>query len=138
MGFGIIRRDSRTTRDNPLRITRRLLWVVLSNHNQDSNIGQLENSGNHLQTIYMYATSCEQVGLVFDLAITCFTHCRKNFKKFVFLASPKTWVVTATTSTVIPRGKLVARNSFGSNGLTVCHLSTSHTVGSKINPNKKI
>ena len=35
---------------------------------------------------------------MFDLAITCFTHCRKKFKKFVFLASPKTRVVTVVVS----------------------------------------
>ena len=32
--------------------------------------------------------------LFFDLASTYFTHCRKFFKKFIFLASPKTRVVT--------------------------------------------
>ena len=31
---------------------------------------------------------------MFDLTFTCFTYCRKFFKKFVFLASPKTRVVT--------------------------------------------
>jgi len=31
---------------------------------------------------------------MFDLAITCFTRCRKIFKKFVFLALPKTRFVT--------------------------------------------
>ena len=37
---------------------------------------------------------------MFDLAITCFTYCRKNFKKFVFLASPKTRVVTAAVERI--------------------------------------
>ena len=32
---------------------------------------------------------------LFDLASTCFTYCRKNFKKFIFLASPKTRFVTS-------------------------------------------
>ena len=39
---------------------------------------------------------------MFDLAITCFTRCRKIFKKFIFLALPKTRFVTG-----VVRGRVV-------------------------------
>ena len=42
---------------------------------------------------------------MFDLAITCFTRCRKIFKKFVFLASPKTRVVTAGQGERVAHGE---------------------------------
>jgi len=62
---------------------------------QHKTLNQIRNSGKLLQaTLYV----CNNLFIncsLFDLASTCFTHCRKNFKKFVFLASPKTRVVTA-------------------------------------------
>ena len=67
-------RDSRRSQKD-------LLWTCALQQKRDSNTGQLENSGNHLQTIYMYATSCQRVGLVFDLAITCFTQLQEIFLK---------------------------------------------------------
>ena len=54
----------------------------------------LKNSSKHLQAILYECNNlfinCPQ----FDLATTCFTHWLKIFKKFIFLASPKTWFVT--------------------------------------------
>ena len=61
---------------------------------QHKTLNQIRNSGKLLQaTLYV----CNNLFIncsLFDLASTCFTHCRKKFKKFVFLASPKTRVVT--------------------------------------------
>ena len=57
-------------------------------------LNQQKISGKLLQVIlYAYNNLFINCSL-FDLASTCFTHCRKNFKKFVFLASPKTRFVT--------------------------------------------
>ena len=84
-----------------------LLWTCALQQKRDSNTGQLENSGNHLQTIYMYATSCQRVGLVFDLAITCFTYCRKNFKKVcIFLLLQKLRLLQSTLLTRISSSRL--------------------------------
>ena len=56
---------------------------------QHKTLNQLRNSGKLLQVI-LYACNnlfinCSQ----FDLASTCFTYCRKNFKQFTFLVFPE-------------------------------------------------
>ena len=77
---------------------------------------QMKNSGKLLQaTLYV----CNNLFIncsLFDLASTCSTYCRKIFKKFVFLASPKTRVVTNFLPSHRPflharakRGRLLAR-----------------------------
>ena len=61
---------------------------------QQKTLNQQKNSDKLLQVI-LYA--CNNLFIncsLFDLASTCFTYCRKIFKKFVFLASPKTRFVT--------------------------------------------
>ena len=61
---------------------------------QHKTLNQIRNSSKLLQaTLYV----CNNLFIncsLFDLASTYFTHCRNFFKKFVFLASPKTRVVT--------------------------------------------
>ena len=69
-------------------------------HSNTKTLNQVRNSGKLLQaTLY----ACNNLFIncsLFDLASTCFTHCRKIFKKFVFLASPKTRVVTGVMDRV--------------------------------------
>ena len=67
--------------------------VVLSNENEAQTQDNSKTSAITYKPSTCMQRLCQRVGLVFDLAITCFTRCKKNFKKFVFLASPKTRVV---------------------------------------------
>ena len=57
-------------------------------------LNQLKNSSKHLQAILYECNNLFINSPQFDLATTCFTHWLKNFKKFIFLASPKTQFVT--------------------------------------------
>ena len=61
---------------------------------QHKTLNQIRNSGKLLQASLYVCNNLFINCSLFDLASTCFTYCRKNFKKFVFLASPKTWFVT--------------------------------------------
>ena len=61
---------------------------------QHKTLNQIRNSGKLLQASLYVCNNLFINCSLFDLASTCFTYCRKNFKKFVLLASPKTRFVT--------------------------------------------
>ena len=103
-------RDSRRSQKDSL-------WTCALQH---KTLNQLRNPNKLLQaTLYV----CNNLFIncsLFDLASTFFTHYRKFFKKFVFLASPKTRFVTlpivvpiALASFTLAFAKTMARSSAG-------------------------
>jgi hypothetical protein len=57
---------------------------------------------NNFIWMQQFISKLSLVWLGFDLETTCFTHCRKNVKKLVFLVAQKIWVVTLIlTSTIL-------------------------------------
>jgi hypothetical protein len=67
-------------------LTEILLWTCAL---QLKTLNQLKSKAHSYKQFYMYATIYLWVDLGFDLAVTCSTYCRKNFKKLRFFISQK-------------------------------------------------
>ena len=94
MAYGIFGRDSEEGREELGRGARMDKRVVTDCALQLKNLNRLKNTGKPLRAFLHDSNNLFINCSWFVLATTCFTHCRKIFKKFVFFASPKTRVVT--------------------------------------------
>ena len=86
-----------------------MLWTCALQH---KTLNQIRNSGKLLQaSLYV----CNNLFINCSLFVLASTYCRKNFKKFVFLTSPKTRVITVHPPyrNLIPKIKVLLGQSIG-------------------------